>query len=306
MKFLKFVLLALLFVGSSILVLTADAGPLKKIPTSKAVGTENTSHDLSPVPILAKNSTFPILSAQGVLVVDGDSSVVLYEKNADQKLLPASTTKIMTALVALNYYKLDDVVTIGSIQVEGQKMRFAEGEKITVENLLKGLLMYSANDAAEALARFYPKGRLAFIDKMNEMASDIHLLNTHFKNPTGLDEDGHFSTAKDMVHLSQVAMQNPFFADVVQTKEKTIYSVDKRFVYQLKNINELLGAVNGVKGIKTGWTEAARENLITYVERDDKKLYIALLGSADRFGETKELIEWVYSNYIWQDVYSPN
>ena len=141
---------------------------------------------------------------------------------------------------------------------------------------------------------------------MNQKAKDLNLKNTHFVNPTGLDADNHYSTARDMTRLSEIAMQNEKFAQIVKTKEKIVRSVDGKFVHYLTNINKLLGSVDGVLGIKTGWTEEARENLVTYIQRGNKRIFIALLGSQDRFGETKELIDWVFANYEWKSLaYSP-
>lgn len=261
---------------------------------------------VNPLPVLADSATFPVVSAQGVIVYDLDSSVTLYEKNPDAPLLPASTTKIITALVAMDYYPKDLVLEVGKVNVVGQKMGLVEGEKITVNDLLYGLLVYSANDAAEVLAENYPGGRDLFIGDMNLKARELSMLNTNFENPVGLDGEKHYSTARDMVRLSEFAMRNPYFAQIVGTKETVVYSVDKRFVHRLKNINELLGKVEGVMGVKTGWTENARENLVTYVKRGDKTILLAVLGSQDRFGETEELINWTFGNYEWINVdYSP-
>jgi D-alanyl-D-alanine carboxypeptidase len=261
--------------------------------------------NFSPNPVLAADSSFPVLSAQGALAVDLDSGVSLYEKNPDAKLLPASTTKIVTALVSLDSYSLDQVITVGKINVDGQKMGLFSGEQITVENLLYGLLVYSANDAAETLANNYPGGYDAFILAMNTKATDLSMANSHFDNPVGLDTDDQHSTAKDLVRASEVAMRIPEFAKIVGTKSVSFMDVTGNVKYNLKNINELLGAVPGVLGVKTGWTENARENLVTYIERDGHKVMIAVLGSQDRFGETKELIDWIFTNYQWQEVKFP-
>ncbi|MCX6705160.1 MAG: D-alanyl-D-alanine carboxypeptidase [Candidatus Woesebacteria bacterium] len=265
-----------------------------------------------PLPVLGLNSTFPILSAQGALAVDLNSGVNLYEKNPDIKLLPASTTKIVTALVALDSYPLDQIVTIGKINVIGQKMGLSKGEQITVENLLYGLLVYSANDAAEALATNYcaPRsfsevgscGRDVFIVAMNQKAKNLSMINSNFQNPAGLDGSNQITTAKDLIRVSEVAMRIPAFSKIVSTKTVSFTDVSGKIKYNIKNINELLGAVPGVMGVKTGWTENARENLVTYIERDEHKVMIAVLGSQDRFGETKELIDWIFANYQWQEV----
>jgi len=264
-----------------------------------------TRSDLMPLPVLGKSDGVPVVSAQGVIAIDMESRVVLYEKNADLPMLPASTTKIMTALVAIADYDLDEILTMDGEWVEGQKMGLVKGEKITVRDLLDGVLIYSANDGAELLAREYMGGQEAFIFEMNRKAKELGLSKTSFVNPTGLDEVGHVSTARDLVYLTEVAMKNPLFVSIVGTKEKTVSSVDGKIDHKLTNINELLGKVDGVLGVKTGWTENARENLVTYVERGGHKVMIALMGSQDRFGETEELIEWIFRSYDWKTLEVP-
>lgn len=252
-------------------------------------------------PILSENETFPIVSAQAVLAEDIETGTLLYEKNPDEAFLPASTTKILTALVAMDYYSDDGVLQVKEVKVEGQKMGLVVGEKIRAEDLFYGLLVFSANDAAEVLAQNYPGGREVFITLMNLKANELGLINSNFTNPTGLDTNGDkvYSTAKDLIKISKFAMENPRFAKIVGTKSITVRSLDGKLAHRLVNINELLGTVEGVLGVKTGWTENARENLVTYVVRGDKKVMIALLGSQDRFGETRELIDWVFANYNW-------
>lgn len=256
----------------------------------------------SDLPVLNENAKYPILSAQSVMAVDLTSGVTLYEKDPNKALLPASTTKILTALVAIDTYELEQVLKVGRINVEGQKMGLVAGEEIKFIDLLNGLLIYSANDAAEVLAQNHPGGRALFIGLMNKKVKDLGLTNSHFTNPVGLDDGAQYSTARDLIVVAKYAMQNSLFSEIVGTKEKIVKSVDGKFIHRLINLNKLLGTVEGVKGVKTGWTENARENLVTYVERDNRKVMIVVLGSSDRFGETKELVEWVYSNYKWEEV----
>lgn len=256
----------------------------------------------SDLPVLKDNAKYPVVSAQSVMAVDLTSGVTLYEKDPNKALLPASTTKIVTALVALDTYLPGDVLKVGKVSVEGQKMGLVMGEEVKFIDLLNGLLIYSANDAAEVLAQNHPAGRAVFIGLMNKKVKDLGLTNSHFTNPVGLDDGAQYSTTRDLVVVAKYAMENPVFAEIVGTKEKTVKSVDDRFVHRLVNINKLLGDVPGVLGVKTGWTENARENLVTYVDRGGRKVMIVVLGSSDRFGETKELIEWVYSNYTWEEV----
>lgn len=300
--FLFLAILAFVFISTSALAISG------KIPKVEQIANFPVREPkiFPPNPVLAADSSYPVISAQGALAIDLDSGVYLYEKNADQPLLPASTTKIITALVSLDEYNLNQVLTVGKgAVVVGQKMGLYLGEQMTFENLLYGLLVYSANDAAETLAQNFPGGYDNFITAMNQKATDLSMTNSYFDNPVGLDTDGQHSTARDLIRASEVAMRNPEFAKVVGTKQITVTDITGKSIYSLKNINELLGVVPGVMGVKTGWTENARENLVTYMDRDGHKIMIALLGSQDRFGETKELIDWIFTNYEWQEVRTP-
>lgn len=291
-------MLAFVFIASSALVLTKPEVIYEKTPIQAQV--------YPPLPVLTKTDSFPVVSAQGVLALDLDSGISLYEKNADETLLPASTTKIMTALVAMDYYPSNMPLKVDGLKVVGQRMGLKQGEEITAGDLLYGLLVFSANDAAEVLAGNYPGGREMFINVMNIKAEKLGLASTHFENPAGLDGVNHVSTARDLTRLAQIAMANPQFAEIVNTEKRVVGSTDGRIAHSLVSTNELLGQVAGVAGVKTGWTENARENLVTYVDRDGHRVLIALLGSQDRFGETKELIDWMFASYAWQEVKYPS
>jgi D-alanyl-D-alanine carboxypeptidase len=271
------------------------------------LGENTTSQKVSEVktqilPVISEGTTFPLVSAQAALAIDLNSRTTLYEKNSKDKFLPASTTKIITALTAMDYYPPDLVLTVGKVKVEGQKMGLVEGEKITVLDLLYGLLIFSANDSAEVLAANFPGGRDLFVVAMNLKAKEYGLGDSYFTNPSGLDGNTQVTTAVDLAKISEAAMGDPTFAKIVGTKGLTVRSVDQAFSHKLTNINRLIGEVEGVLGVKTGWTEEARENLVTYLERDGKKIMIVVLGSQDRFGETKELINWIFANYEWKEV----
>lgn len=303
MKLLYLSILSFFFIATFAISITKRLDHAKPVSAYEEIEMdryENTEFPNLPKPL--GNIPFPVVSAQAVFAQDIDSGVVLYEKNPEERFLPASTTKIITALVALDQYNPSTVVKVGNVNVPGQKMNLQAGEEITVENLLYGLLVFSANDAAEVLAENYPLGREAFIGLMNKKAGELDLSNTFFVNPSGLDDVGQVTTARDLAKSAYFAMENPYFAEIVGTKIKSVSSIDGKIVHRLENINELVGTVAGVKGVKTGWTENARENLVTYVERDGKRVVIALLGSQDRFGETKELIDWIFANYEWTEV----
>lgn len=243
--------------------------------------------------------SFPILSAQSVVVLDLDSNFYLYEKNSDSQMLPASLTKLVTAMVALDYFPLDKKLTFSGRYVEGQKMGLVKGESLTVEDALVALLVYSANDAAYLLAENYPGGVEAFVSAMNEKAVSLGANSTHFENPTGFDGGNHKTTALDLVRISRACLQNKKIMEIVSKKEVVLLGLSTGRQYFLKSTNRLLGEVDGVLGLKTGWTENARENLITYYWKDGKRLLLILLGSQDRFGETKELIDWILNSYDW-------
>jgi len=242
------------------------------------------------------------ISAKGVVVLDVDSHVYLYKRNEEMSLSPASTTKLLTALVALDLYKLDDVVTIASISANGQSMGLVTGEKISVENLLYGALIHSGNDAAEALAAHYKDGTDAFVALMNEKAKALRMDQSHFTNPMGFDGPEHKVTPKDLSLLALAAMQNATIAKMVAIPQITVSDTGHIYFHKLSNVNQLLGKIPGVGGIKTGWTEEAGENLITYVERNGRKIIMVVLHSKDRFGDTIELIDWVFKNYRWEEI----
>lgn len=227
--------------------------------------------------------------------------VPLYFKNPDLKIHPASTTKIMTALTALEAFDKNSVVVSKHPQSAiGKTIKLKNGEIVTFLDLLYGLLLESGNDAAYTLAENYPGGYPAMVTAMNQKAKTIGLADTNFGNVSGIDQNLHLSTARDLAILSEFAMRQDQFAEIVGTREKEIRSIDGKTVHSLKNTNELLGKVEGVLGIKTGQTELAGESLITYVERNDRRMILVVLGSQNRFADTKNSIDWVFNNFVWE------
>lgn len=282
-----------------VLVFFLIASSLFITPTIVFPRKESIELSVAPFPQVTK-FTRPHINAAAAIIYDPRSSVVLFDKNADIPLPPASTTKIVTAMIVLQNYQLEEAIQVDGVKTNGQKMKLIEGEQISIKSLLDGLLIFSANDAAEVLANNFSGGRRRFIEAMNKIAADLHLTNTHFTNPSGLFEDNHFSTARDLAKIAVYAMENPILARVVGTKEKTVTSLDGNIVHKLTNLNALLWDVPGVLGVKTGKTDEGGEALVTFVERDGNQLIIVVLGSVDRFGDTRELIDWTYQNHIWQ------
>ncbi|MEK9171492.1 MAG: serine hydrolase, partial [Patescibacteria group bacterium] len=242
----------------------------------------------------------PYISAKFVYAIDTQSMATIYLKNPDQKMRPASTTKIMTALVAMESLKSDTIVTsIKTTEAIGKTIKLKSGEHIGFDDMLYALLLESGNDVAYALAENYSGGYPEMVKAMNIKAQKSGMENTVFKNVSGIDQYQHETTARDMVVLASQAIKIPLFAEIVSTKQKEIKTLDGNISHQLKNTNELLGVVEGVKGIKTGLTELAGENLITLIDRDGHQIIIGLFGSLDRFGETKKLIDWIFANHQW-------
>ncbi len=254
------------------------------------------------IPPLSSNLPVPELFARAVFVKDLTSGEILYQKDANISVPVASTTKIMTALVATEYFKPNSPLTVNlAAGISGAKVGLAAGENLSFRSLLYGMLLPSGNDAAFALAENYPGGVLGFVSAMNKKADSLNLTNTHFDNPAGFDSPKHYSSAKDLAIITEEALKNSQLARVFATKETNIISLDKKYKHQLTNLNKLLSQVKGVLGVKTGFTEEAKENLITYVSRDNHQILTVVLGSNDRFGESTKLIEWVYSNFTWPE-----
>jgi len=242
------------------------------------------------------------LTAQGVLVVDLPSGIILFQKNPHLQLPPASTTKIMTALVVLEHFPLDQVLTVKTVIQEGRVMGLLANEKMTVENLLYGTLVHSANDAAYALAENYPGGVKNFVKKMNEKDSQIGLKNTHFENPIGFESINHYTTPLDLFHLTAYALQNKIFTKIVGIPSITVHDQEFQHFHYLENVNELLGKIPGVAGIKTGFTENAGQCLVNLTKRNGREILTIVLKSEDRFGETERLLDWVFLNYRWEEI----
>jgi D-alanyl-D-alanine carboxypeptidase len=243
------------------------------------------------------------LTAESVYAYDLGSATLLYEKNSREKLYPASTIKMLTALVAVDYYQLDDLLSVdGEGETIGTKINLQSGELVKARDLLAALLLSSANDSAYVLANNYPGGLTAFVNKMNNKASELNLIDSQFYNPAGLDELEQLSSARDLNILARELLKNDFLRELVATPYLEINSLNRKSElpgtpYQLFNTNQLLGTVGGVKGVKTGTTEWAGEVLVTLVERNGREILISLMNSQDRYGDTEKLLAWIFNNY---------
>ncbi len=254
---------------------------------------------INPIPYL-KLPYYPQVSAEGIYLADLPSFTPVFSRNENLRLFPASTTKILTALVAYDIYKPDQVITVKKTITNGQLMRLVVGEKITVENLLYGTLVHSGNDAAYVLADNY--GYNKFIDLMNKKASQLKMINSHFTDPAGLEETDQFTTPFDLTLAARELLKNPYLSKIVSTKEITISDVDFKYFHQLNNVNKLLGEIQGLGGLKTGYTENAGENLVSFYKKNGHQFVIVILKSLDRFNDTRNIISWIEANVDYANV----
>lgn len=244
---------------------------------------------------LFKQNYAPNITAQSAIIVDDTSKVVLYEKNPTVRLSMASTTKIMTALVGLEHFKLQDPLTIYRSDVEGTVVGFLPGEQIYFKDLLYAMMLPSGNDAAYAIADNYPGGAVAFINRMNEKAAELQLTYTHYGDAAGLDDDGNYTTVGDLARLASYAMTDETLANIVKTQTWTIQAMGVGNTYAVSNLNKLLGQ-NGVVGIKTGLTLGAGGVLVTAKKESDRMLIIIVMRSEDRFADTEKLLGLITNN----------
>lgn len=247
------------------------------------------------VPIFAANG--PSVSAQSAVLYDALDGSVLYEKNANERRGMASTTKIMTALVALEQYDLNEEVTIQRewCGIEGSSMYLKAGEKLLVSDLLYGLLLASGNDAAMALAGLDPDGSAAFVEKMNDKAVAFGLTDTHFDNPSGLDGDTHYTTALELSKLAAYAMKNQTFAQIVGTDSITVAG------RSLTNHNRLLREIDAC-GVKTGFTKACGRCLVSAKMQNGRLLICVTLNAPNDWADHAALYEYGFSKYDCYDL----
>lgn len=244
----------------------------------------------------------PTNSATSAILIEARTGKVLFSQNADQHMLIASTTKIMTALVVLKHCAPDDKVEIKPeyTNVEGSSIYLKAGEAYTVEELLYGLLLASGNDAAVALACHCAGSIEDFAKMMNEEAASLGLSNSSFKNPNGLDAEGHYSSAADLAVITAEALKNELFATIVSTKTYT--SGNHSYI----NHNKLLWQYDGCKGVKTGYTMAAGRSLVSCAERGGLELICVTLSDPNDWSDHAALYDWAFSQYEYKDVLPQN
>jgi len=246
------------------------------------------------------------LTARAALLMDASTGKILFEKEADLRLPPASTTKIVSAILALESgRKLSDSVTVSkeATRVPASKLYLRPGQHVTIEELLYGIMLASANDASMVLAEGISGSVERFTDQMTKKAHGIGATNSHFTNPHGLTAPDHYATARDLAVIFRYAMRNALFREIVQTKFSSVSTtavVKKKVVprrISVRNHNRLLWDFDGAIGGKTGYTVAAQKCFVGAVQRNGVTLIISILGARDQWGDTKRLLEYGFENY---------
>lgn len=236
------------------------------------------------------------LSSQSACLISLDTGKILFEKNATERLPMASTTKIMTCLVAIEKGKLDSSVTIDerAVGIEGSSMYFEAGDSLTLEELLYAMMLRSANDAATAIAYHIAGSLEEFANLMNERAAELGLSDTHFENPHGLPAENHFASAKDFAHLTVTALANPTFKKIVSSKAHTVKFSNGKEIYVV-NHNKLLKDYNGAIGVKTGYTRSSGRCLVSAAERNGVTFVAVTFNAPNDWSDHKKLLDFGFS-----------
>lgn len=244
------------------------------------------------------------VSAKAAVVICGDTGEVLYSKNAEKRLQMASTTKIMTGILLCEYSNLDRVITVTEemVRVEGSSMGLLAGDKITLRDLLYGLMLASGNDAANTIAIVMAGTIRDFADLMNHKAEEIGLKNTNFVTPSGLDDEQHYTTAYDLALLTKYAMQNEDFASAVGSKSAALNFGNPPYRRTFTNHNKLLNSVDGCVGVKTGFTKKSGRCLVSAVKRDGKYVIAVTLNAPNDWQDHKNMLEYGLSKIIQTEI----
>ena len=255
--------------------------------------------------VSSKSSEVPNINARHAIVLDRKSKLPIFGKSENEICKMASTTKIMTSLVVIENANLDDVVIISSnsARIGGSRLGLSKNDKITVKNLLYGLMLKSGNDAAIALAEHVGGNIENFATMMNKKVKELNLKSTNFVTPHGLDDDRHFTTAYDLAILTDYALQNSTFAEIVKTKTYTINI--NGYAKTISNTNELLGNFEGLYGVKTGFTNGANRCLVTSCKKKDLDVICVVLGCDTKKDRTKDsicLLNYIFNNFTLIDV----
>lgn len=248
-------------------------------------------------------------TCKSICVIEQNSKRVMLSKNKNESLPMASTTKIMTCLVALeNCNKIDEkfVMDNRAVGIEGTSIYIKKDEVLSMRDLLYGLMLASGNDCAVAIAYKIGNGELnKFVDMMNEKANSLELKNTHFDNPHGLDSDTHYTSSYDLAVITAEAMKNETFREIVGSKNRKICSSFENYDRFVRNKHKLLGVMDGCEGVKTGFTDNARRCVVTSVKRGNLRLICVVLNCNDMFEESQKALELCFENFNYSQILEP-
>ena len=238
-------------------------------------------------------------SAEAAAVVDVSSGRILYSKHGDKRMRIASLTKVMTAIVAIEQGNLADLVTVSKNAAgkEGSSIYLKAGEKVSLSTLLYGLMLRSGNDAAVAIAEHVGGSLEGFVFMMNEKAAQLGMTDTHFSNPSGLDEEGHYSTANDLAKLTAYALKNPVFREIVKTKVKRLPNPNDTWDYIWGNKNKMLHLYEGADGVKTGYTKLARRCLISSATRGGQQIAAVTLNDSNDWADHARMLDYGFKHF---------
>ncbi|MCY6959994.1 D-alanyl-D-alanine carboxypeptidase family protein [Clostridium brassicae] len=256
------------------------------------------------VPVSNVKASPMYINARSAIAIDSKSKCVLYEKNSDMIVSIASTTKIMTTLVALKYGNLDEKFEVSSnaANIHGSEVGYKKGEMITLKELLYGLMLRSGNDAAITIAEGMCGSVDEFSKLMNEYAEEIGVTNSHFESPHGLDSQYHYSTAYDLALITAKAKEEPLFNKIVSVKD--VEASEYGFSRSYHNINKILYQIPNANGVKTGYTGGAGKCLVSSVDMGEDDIIIVVLNCTPRWSETKKIYDYVKNNYEFKKVAS--
>jgi len=259
-----------------------------------------TATPVPPPPVLARDVPPPRISAPMAVVVDEDSGSVLYHRDEHREWPPASLTKIVTALVALDYGAPATRVTVdvdSRVMWDSTIMGLRPGEEVSLEDLLYGLMLPSGNDAAIAIARHIAGSEWLFAELMNAKVRQLGLQHSHFVNPHGLETEGHYSSAYDMAMLAREGMRNPLFRRLASAKEWDASGLLQS--YHLVNLNRLLRQYPGADGVKIGYEDTALNTMVVSATRDGHRVYASFLRSTSRDADGTALLDYAFNAYSW-------
>jgi len=255
--------------------------------------------------IIGQAISGPVVDAPSAIIVDEASGKVLWGRNANSPMFPASTTKIMTAMLLLEHSTPGEIITAppGVEYIEPSSMHLKTGEKVRVKDMLYALMLRSANDGCVAVAYHVAGSVPSFADLMNRKAEQLGCANTNFTNPNGLPDEGHVTSASDLTLMARAAMKYPLFREVVRTKKTRIArSINAKDLWMV-NRNKYLGKDPSADGIKTGYTKAAKSCYVGSATRENFRVITAILGSEEWIVDHAAMLKWVYKNYDRQVVF---